>query len=888
MPLLKRKQFPLLPPPALDLDRKEARKRLAWYCRVTSEVFTDYPTYLQRYSLYKRPIWQCESTGRSNLTYAQALESERLEKERVQDKLSGQLQKRVLERVQFQTGRLDAVVDDVYNYFLERYVPGETVSCLWDDGINYTARILDIYPGSDETVVKEEDDGETEESAVGGRYRVQLIDEFSEGIEDCIKIVPKTELKRDRLAFSKNLLKKFIRECTTKDTYNGAPWVLKPEVAERFDLDTTLPSSLQEAKDLAYSKSRKRKAMATDQKPAKGTIPEEVKPVEVVIKYPIEDLDLPFYKTAMKQATLDDAKTSGSSFIPARPPTCRDSTIPKDFFGSFLMVWCFLSTFAKPLHLYPFNLDDFERAMRHNSMHIKSHILVESNVSLLNAIISQRHKSKTSGPSIASTSHTNLMYPPSRSATPATHDESAPPSQYASEDEHEDDKSAWTASNQMQGPDTVYGNEDVLEIAQGWDNNAIPMKNDRDGWEDVLIGCINEYAILESGVDFKRILGQLVPHSNSTLEERQKAYLNLNLKDKIQIFELLVHQVNESASIKEYMEECQEQLTELRKLKIELSRERKRIFAERLELEKRAEENTPDSHASESEADLDVSDTDSVDLDRAQRQVEEASRHESRQEVLKRKQAERDEREAKRIKMHHRRREEARARNQELKARAIARRRLDEDERHLHKKEEQVERDMRKYTTLRIKPLGRDKFYNRYYYMDNIGGASAHGTGKLFIQSPSEIDLLLLMERDEPKTVDALDTGVPNTNGGLDFVCRLMKQQGLEDESEFLMRRIEELKARPLFSSSSDWWEFYSEPEDLEKLLDWLNPKGIREYRLKRELEKHVHSLTIGMKKRATEQNPTRAEVPRRSTRSKAMPQVAPGSWLAYTNKYAR
>lgn len=36
-----------------------------------------------------------------NLTYKEALESEKIEKERVQDKLPEQLQKRVLLRVQF-------------------------------------------------------------------------------------------------------------------------------------------------------------------------------------------------------------------------------------------------------------------------------------------------------------------------------------------------------------------------------------------------------------------------------------------------------------------------------------------------------------------------------------------------------------------------------------------------------------------------------------------------------------------------------------------------------------------------------------------------------------------------------------------------------------------
>lgn len=55
--------------------------------------------YLKRMTLYKKPIWQCESTGKSKLTYKEALESEKIEKERV--KLPEELQKRLLMHIQF-------------------------------------------------------------------------------------------------------------------------------------------------------------------------------------------------------------------------------------------------------------------------------------------------------------------------------------------------------------------------------------------------------------------------------------------------------------------------------------------------------------------------------------------------------------------------------------------------------------------------------------------------------------------------------------------------------------------------------------------------------------------------------------------------------------------
>lgn len=38
----------------------------------------------------------------------------------------------------------------------------------------------------------------------------------------------------------------------------------------------------------------------------------------------------------------------------------------------------------------------------------------------------------------------------------------------------------------------------------------------------------------------------------------------------------------------------------------------------------------------------------------------------------------------------------------------------------------------------------------------------------------------------------------------------------------------------------------------LQALIDWLNPKGLREYRLKRELEKQYQNIVNGMKKRVS------------------------------------
>ena len=129
---------------------------------------------------------------------------------------------------------------------------------------------------------------------------------------------------------------------------------------------------------------------------------------------------------------------------------------------------------------------------------------------------------------------------------------------------------------------------------------------------------------------------------------------------------------------------------------------------------------------------------------------------------------------------------------------------------------------MRKYSTLRIKPLGRDKFFNRYLYLDNIGGAHMHGTGRLFVQCPSDVDYTIIRERDHPESINPNN---PNTltcghGGGVQFVSTLMRAQGLVDEAEFMEARIRLMEGMGNNEAATqlpkaEWWRCYDDPEDV-------------------------------------------------------------------------
>ena len=46
---------------------------------------------------------------------------------------------------------------------------------------------------------------------------------------------------RDRLAFSKSILRRFIRDCVDRDAAVASPWTVKPILAARYGVDSVMP-----------------------------------------------------------------------------------------------------------------------------------------------------------------------------------------------------------------------------------------------------------------------------------------------------------------------------------------------------------------------------------------------------------------------------------------------------------------------------------------------------------------------------------------------------------------------------------------------------------------------------------------------------------------------
>lgn len=152
MPLLRKQQFVRRDaPPGIRPDDE------IFYCEATKEAFRDYDEFFQRTILCNSLVWSCAVTGKSNLTFEEALESERKARKRL-GAIPRPL-KRGLLWVAHHTsrGRITDLVDDVYVFASARYFTGEIVEGIigeqWCD-----CKIVAVVPPTQEEIDKDAQD----------------------------------------------------------------------------------------------------------------------------------------------------------------------------------------------------------------------------------------------------------------------------------------------------------------------------------------------------------------------------------------------------------------------------------------------------------------------------------------------------------------------------------------------------------------------------------------------------------------------------------------------------------------------------------------------------------------------------------------------------------
>ncbi|KAK8400654.1 hypothetical protein O3P69_002454 [Scylla paramamosain] len=206
MPLLHKRPFVKTEPPT-NLQASDK----VFYCEMTGEVFTQYEEFWERLVLCNSMVWCCELTGRPNLTYLEAVESET----RARRCLANipQLVRRPMLYLASLTrrGRFIDLSEDVFTFVRDRYFVGEEVESIvhkhWYDC--KVTRVILPTPEEIEKYLKdiEESDEEMEEEGtnkVKSDDDVQVINEVTktekvkEEEEEEVKVIKEVKTKEKK------------------------------------------------------------------------------------------------------------------------------------------------------------------------------------------------------------------------------------------------------------------------------------------------------------------------------------------------------------------------------------------------------------------------------------------------------------------------------------------------------------------------------------------------------------------------------------------------------------------------------------------------------------------------------------------------------------------
>lgn len=148
-----------------------------------------------------------------------------------------------------------------------------------------------------------------------------------------------------------------------------------------------------------------------------------------------------------------------------------------------------------------------------------------------------------------------------------------------------------------------------------------------------------------------------------------------------------------------------------------------------------------------------------------------------------------------------------------------------------------LENDLREADCPRTRVLGKDRFWNRYYWMERnampYGGMpdsstanAGYANGCIWVQGPDDLERIGFIELSDAENAQyrrAFQMSVPE---------RKMAEEG--DTHVFTARQ----------------WGFYDDPDYLDMLIGWLDVRGVREIKLRKELQHQREKISLHMRNR--------------------------------------
>lgn len=567
--------------------------------------------------------------------------------------------------------------------------------------------------------------------------------------------------------------------------------------------------------------------------PNRQTIPQAVapppKPAPPPIKYPIEDLDIEPKKNGVSRPQLKFLTEEMAHFV-ASDRTKGLNQMQMETVGRLLEIWNTLNVQCEVYEIDSFTFDDFVDAMGFTteSDNTECQLLDEAFCAVLKQLVNDKGKLEVSLPQMPdedSEDDSEIAVDDSTVSTPVA---DVPARSTRSRLSHVEN-----ASEQPQSPNGAPAKvHKATEALAGFDWAEALGQRDMEGgnWQLILVGILNQ---LSHAPHFKatcdKVLSYLVPLDMDPSKENIKyQFKTMDINLRAAALQPMTMLSATTKALKKFLEDCSEDQTEVRKRKMEFQREKKTAMeslafknrdrvaaqedlAKKEEAQLVAQGELAEAAATTAETNGGSSEPeDEVSAGRRSSRKRKRGAEMSPQEKEKKEKVDA----AKSAADKQRKQYQALVRDCDVLRQQILELEADINE---------CDGDLREADVQRTKMLGKDRFCNRYYWFERNGqpfgglpnSSTAHygyANGRIWVQGPDNMERegFIDLPREEQAAYKAR------------FGMTVPDRRKLEEGPSLLM--------------SANEWGYYEDPDVLDSLIGWLDDRGEREKRLRKEL----------------------------------------------------
>jgi hypothetical protein len=480
------------------------------------------------------------------------------------------------------------------------------------------------------------------------RYLVRIVDRPNEEA-----LLDQDHITRDRKTFSKQMLRAFIKNNTTRESWNGAPWLVKSSIAEEYKIPTEVPKHLQYGARVAEKKALKKadqdghfgffsSKKLPELKPATGNVsktklsPQELArnkaeqfmeykrslngdpsflvstqqsagplpvnddeaernpmipvvplktepPPPPIIKYPIEDLDLkhdPARKPRPKLKLEIDRRSEFADDDNLLPHEIKPESV-----SLFLETWNTLNVYCEVFQVDSFTFDDFVEAVRFSSDEIECELFVELHCAVLKKLVNAEKDNdgaiQVSLPDLPQAESDDSDSEDEEGSEPTPEPE--PVVTRMTTRSSLAKAEAATLKTQLENgaaeDDAEPRVHRATELFEQYDWIDRLRKRDfrNGGWQMIMAGLLHQ---LSKRPKIEKVCEEILKHLTPlniqpTQETVAAQYSTLDVNLRITALQIICLLSLETKAIRNYLEECSNQMTEHRKEKIEHQRARK-------------------------------------------------------------------------------------------------------------------------------------------------------------------------------------------------------------------------------------------------------------------------------------------------------------------------